>query len=342
MVRLVIVNQGESNANNLTTNQSQPQPRRDRHIQLKQYRLEMHFTIPFQFEKKNSINQDINIVDWFKFKFPSTSNRKAPFIKFNIKKSLYNKFNASISNIEYTTNTFRCDISIPNSVDFACYVIYNSLKHEIKNMNVLQQNIEYSVLPIQSMLHSHRHLLEQMCNLKIYKLFEPGIIPPLVDGITTFAHFSYIEKKNVILYLERPGTARQNTCETFTIEAISPFIMLNYYVSSDDIINISAITDPNTELYVIQRTEKIPQHIIDKERWEQIQKSLQTHKCNDSDKQNICTICIEEQQKDEVFYSHPICNHSFHLECLKEWACQGRSKVLCPNCRAEFKGLHPL
>lgn len=336
MVRLVIVNanaNANANARNIV---------RVRREQLKHYRIEMHFTNPFQMDKKISNDGASENVDWFKFKFPSTSNRKAPFIKFNIKKALYNKFNASINNIEYTANTFKCDISIPRSIDFACYIIYNHFKQEVKNMDVLNRDTEYNILPIQNILYSQRDLRENMCNFKVYKLLEPGIIPPLVNGITTYSHYMYIEKKNVMLYLERPGIVRQNSCETFTIEAIQPLMGFNNYVSTDDIIDISAITDPNTDVYVMQRiqTQKIPNHILDKERWEKMYKILQKHSYADKDnnKENICTICIEEQTEEDVFYSHPVCNHSFHLNCLKEWACQGRSKILCPNCRAEFKG----
>ena len=46
-----------------------------------------------------------------------------------------------------------------------------------------------------------------------------------------------------------------------------------------------------------------------------------------------CSLCLERLQDPRVF---PQCQHSFCYECIEQLS-QGKSKIFCPECRAEVE-----
>ncbi|KAM3128453.1 hypothetical protein pb186bvf_019461 [Paramecium bursaria] len=49
-----------------------------------------------------------------------------------------------------------------------------------------------------------------------------------------------------------------------------------------------------------------------------------------------CAICLENFTDGRELRKTPICNHLFHLECIKKWL---EKHTMCPNCRFEIKSL---
>ena len=45
---------------------------------------------------------------------------------------------------------------------------------------------------------------------------------------------------------------------------------------------------------------------------------------------NVCSICLDDNIKNDTVYQCNQCNYQFHAECLEKWI---KYKMECPNCR---------
>ncbi|KAJ0788003.1 putative transcription factor C2H2 family [Helianthus annuus] len=49
------------------------------------------------------------------------------------------------------------------------------------------------------------------------------------------------------------------------------------------------------------------------------------------DEEETCVVCLEEYQSDCIIGTLPLCKHSFHEECIKNWF--KTTRKICPVCR---------
>lgn len=43
-----------------------------------------------------------------------------------------------------------------------------------------------------------------------------------------------------------------------------------------------------------------------------------------------CCICISEFDNKQLLFKYPVCNHTFHFDCISEWL---KQKMICPYCK---------
>ena len=61
-------------------------------------------------------------------------------------------------------------------------------------------------------------------------------------------------------------------------------------------------------------------------------KLLLTNNCEEKH-EDACMICLVEL--DSAHHKMAACGHCFHLDCISQWAIEGRSN--CPSCRSDVK-----
>lgn len=277
------------------------------------YRIELESNIPFEFSKKEKSRSAVQQgnggngvspveIEMIKFLFPSTNSRRKPFFKLHMKRSFYTKTKVCITNVNLSEdgNKVIVNLCVPNDTLFPCYSIFNGLKQEIKNIENIQLNTMRRI-GLQNMIPTLNDVIEPIVHLYLYR----------VDNHEN-------ERRHEVFFLQVPPREERgnNICYSHTFESIVPGSIFNTYLVQAYATSVGVGIEHN------------------KISWDDISEKMKKVEYKPD---NTCTICIEDQKEKEVFYKHPSCEHSFHLKCIKKWCNQGRSKVLCPNCRIEYK-----
>lgn len=55
------------------------------------------------------------------------------------------------------------------------------------------------------------------------------------------------------------------------------------------------------------------------------------------DQQTVCSICLDAFKVQDRLFSHPECDHLFHIQCIIPWLQQSEGKMSCPNCKVHTR-----